>query len=250
MQKKQETLREELLQPKDVRLLEEADWALPAVRLAVTYTTVEKTTMDILMKMILLTLKQLPVDNGSEIAGLLGVEPLFVDDLLLMMERDGLALNKNGWSITEKGIDQLEAGLYIHAEEQVKSVLTYCPLLQEFYEDAALPAESGASGLFRCAPDTGPPETDSVPRDGLASILAAALETDNTENRAKVISGITEITVVGTSAIPCFEYRLYNESKDMLFARVWNTAAKQWDGRLEEIILAEERTAWRKQYKL
>ncbi len=250
MQKKQETLRSELLQPKEIRLLEESEWALPAVRLAVSYTTVEKTTMDILMKMILLTLKQLPVGKGSEIAGMLGVDPLFVDDLLLMMERDGLARHNNSWSITEKGTDQLEAGLYIHAEEQVKSVLTYCPLLQEFYEVAELSSDSGAVESFRYATDAGLFDSAAVPRDRLSAFLGAALETGNTADRTKVISGIAEVMVVGTAAVPCFEYRLYDETKDMLFARVWNTAAEQWDGRLEEIILAAERTEWRKRYKL
>ncbi|WJY28376.1 hypothetical protein [Sporosarcina trichiuri] len=248
MKASQAELRAQVLQSQDVRLLEEQSWMLPAVRLAVSFETITKTTMDILMNMTLLTLQRLPLEQETDIARLLGVEALFVSDLLKMMEADGLVVRHRQWTITEKGKTQLQEGHYTHAAEKEQAILMYSPLLDVFFKEPETDASAAPENDFRYTWEEESWNPGMIPKDRLEAALAETVGLDNSENRTKTVGAVLEITQAGQAEYPCYEYRLYEKRTDSLFVRVWNTAAGQWDETLEEYILTRERGDWRQRY--
>lgn len=243
----QDELRKQLLQSADIRLLEEDSWSVPAVQLAVTYETVTKTTMDILMKMILLTVQRLPVEKAEELSDLLGVETLFITDLLCQMETDGL-LGKDGtWKITAAGSRQLDAGQYVHAAEQEQTRLLYIPMLGTFLPPYEVVSD-GAEPLFRHAAEEPSWTPEELSTDQLETALSQAVGSTDTQHLVKTLGSVTDVTSAGMLTVPCYEFRLYNKREDALSVRVWNTASEQWDAGLEDIILAKDLPDWRGTY--
>lgn len=248
MQTSQEELRAQVLHSQDVRLLEEQSWMLPAVKLTVTFETITKTTMDILMKMTLLALERLPMERESDIAQLLGVETLFVSDLLKMLEADGLVVFRKQWRITEKGESQLKEGQYIHAAEQEEALLLYTPLLDVFLTEFETDTAEAQANNFRYTWNDKEWSPRQIPTDRVEAELAKTAELENTDYRMQTVGRVLDITQSGLTAVPCYEFRLYDKRTDSLYVRVWNTASDQWDETLEEYILSRERSDWRKRY--
>ncbi|EGQ26107.1 hypothetical protein HMPREF9372_1894 [Sporosarcina newyorkensis 2681] len=112
-------LQKELQQQPDLQIKQSASWGLPVQLVKVPYSTIKRTTMDILMKMILLTIQKLDVTEPKIIADFLAVEPLFVKDLFEKMQRTKMIQQRKGiFELTKIGVEQLQSGVYEHPPEK------------------------------------------------------------------------------------------------------------------------------------
>lgn len=248
MEELKNRLRTEIQQSFDVTILSEQVWTLIARKVSVTYQTITRTTMDVLMKMILITLRQLPVEQEEEIVSLLGVEKLFVNDLLTMMERSGLIEKNEFWIVTATGIAQLESGMLIHETQQVKATLLVSPFHNGFLRmDKKLLSEENLP-VFRYENELESWSVKDLSDTLIENELASQVESENTVDRQCVIDRILKVEEIGKMYVPCLEFHLHNTSQDTLYARVWNSATEQWDEMLEQLVMLKERSSWRRQY--
>ncbi|WP_039042877.1 hypothetical protein [Sporosarcina sp. ZBG7A] len=248
MEELKKRLQKELQQSLDCKVLADQSWGFTAHKVLVSYTTVTKTKMDVLMKMMLMSVQQLSIERPDELAQLLGVELLFVEDLLSIMKGAGLVVNKGIWSITELGVSQLTTGMLLHETEAEESVLVVSPLHNEFLDvEKSQPLQENLDP-FRYEKDPSKWATSDISTDSLQSELAALVEQDNTMERQRVVEQVLKVEKIEQFQIPCFEFHIYNTNQDALYARIWNTFTEQWDETLEQLVHTNERSSWRDRY--
>lgn len=241
-------LLKELQQSLDNKVLSDLSWTLTAQKVIVSYETVTKTKMDVLMKMMLMTLQQLSIEHPEELAQVLGVELLFVDDLLSIMEGAGLVVKKDVWSVTDLGVSQLTTGMLLHETETEETVLIISPLHNEFL-DAETPQQFlERKESFRYEEDPTTWSTKSLATDLVRNQLTEIVEQDNTSERQRVVEQVLKIEKVEQIQIPCLEFHIHNTDDDALYARIWNTFTGEWDETLERLVMTKERSSWRGRY--
>ena len=112
MDKLEKRLRSDLLKNPAVQIRKTASWQIPVLTYSSAFHRVKRSQMDILMKMMLLTFGQAPIRRAANLAELLLVEELFIEDLLKKMLRMGLIrLDNGGYVLTAKGEGQLKSGV-------------------------------------------------------------------------------------------------------------------------------------------
>ncbi|WOV85648.1 hypothetical protein PGH26_06850 [Sporosarcina jeotgali] len=248
MEELKKKLKKELQQSLDSKVLSEQSWTFTAHKVLVSYNTVTKTKMDVLMKMMLMTLQKLNIERPEELAQMLGVELLFIEDLLSIMKGAGLVVNKDCWSITQLGIAQLKTGMLLHETEIEETELLISPLHDEFLEAEKSHPLQGNLDSFRYDRDPENWSADTIPADLLQTELSAIVEQDNTAERQRIVEQVLKVTAIEKVQIPCFEFHIHNPNQDALYARIWNTFSDQWDETLEQLVVGEERSAWRDRY--
>lgn len=204
--------------------------------------------MDVLMKMMLMSVQQLSIERPNELAQLLGVELLFVEDLLSIMKGAGLVVKKEVWSITDLGVYQLKTGMLLHETETEKSVLVVSPLHNEFLDVEKTQPLQVSLDPFRYEKDPSEWATSDISIESLQSELSALVEQDNTTERQRIVEQVLKVEKIDQIQIPCFEFHIHNTSQDALYARIWNTFTEQWDETLEQLVHTNERSSWRKRY--
>lgn len=241
-------LKKELQQSLDSKLLSEKSWALKAHKVLVSYNTVTKTKMDVLMKIMLMSIQQLNIEHPDELATLLGVELLFIEDLLSIMKGAGLVVNKDSWSITELGIEQLTTGMLLHETEIEDTDLLFSSLHNEFIDACKSQPLQENLDDFRYDQESQNWSAETIPADLLQAKLSALVEQDNTSERQRVVEQVFKVVAIEEVSIPCFEFHMQNTNQDTFYARIWNTFTEQWDETLEQLVNAEERSVWRDRY--
>ncbi|MGG0642970.1 hypothetical protein ABE021_03335 [Sporosarcina gallistercoris] len=241
-------LQKELQQSLDNKVLSELSWTLTAQKVLISYETVTKTKMDVLMKMMLMTLQQLSIEHPEELAQVLGVELLFVEDLLSMMEGAGLVVKKDVWSVTELGVTQLTTGMLLHEIQTEEAVLLVSPLHNEFLEAERPQQFMERQEPFRYEEDPSSWSTKGLTTEFVRNQLTELVEQDNTSEWQRVVEQVLKIEKVGQVQIPCFEFHIHNMDQDALYARIWNTYTDQWDETLEQLVMTKERSNWRRRY--
>lgn len=102
----------ELQQNRNIKIVKTAEWCIPIRTVDVTYKPVRRSTMDVLMTMLLLSIQEADFGNTQELSELLLVDPLFIEDLISLMIRVNLVRNEDDfYRLTEKGQQQLERGI-------------------------------------------------------------------------------------------------------------------------------------------
>ncbi|UZM99927.1 hypothetical protein OL548_08130 [Lysinibacillus sp. MHQ-1] len=103
MSKLQQRLMRELQQNRNIKIINTAEWCIPIRTVDVTYEPVRRSTMDVLMTMLLLSIQEADFGSVEELSELLLVDPLFIEDLISLMIRVGLMKNEEGFfKLTEK----------------------------------------------------------------------------------------------------------------------------------------------------
>ena len=126
-------LTKELQQDFNVKVLDSVSWALPVQLISINFQTVSRTKMDILMKMMLLTIQKTKSATIDELGEILLVEPLFIQDLIEKMRRSRMIEeNGDGFALTDLGVQQLESGIYEHEPETNAVERIYSPCHQSF----------------------------------------------------------------------------------------------------------------------
>lgn len=238
-------LQKEIARTHDAALVDTVQWTVPMQRLTVTYAPVERLSMDILMKMLLMAFHELHVTALEQISELLAVEHLFVADLTETLLRNELVIREeNGvYTLTPRGQRQLADGVLEDAlNEQTQSVL-YSALHDAYFTenaDALLDMELPEPYEYVEEPSITEP---TVQHDVLLPLLQQHHDT-NADMKTYVTS-IKEARVTDIIEVPCIAFVLYNEHDDAFSARVWNTLLNRYDDVLETHYREHAITVWR-----
>ncbi|MGB2870489.1 hypothetical protein [Psychrobacillus psychrotolerans] len=242
-------LKKELLQNVQAKVVSSTAWTIPLHTIEVEYKPVKRIKMDVLMKMMLITCQKAKVTSAMQISELLLVEQLFMEDLINIMKRTQLIEIKNQvYTLTEKGIKQLNDGIFEEELDAQSQNLLYSPSHSTFLQGEIKPALDGEEtlNLFRYASE------EKVRFKWEEDVLVDALQANGMEkvdgDLQTVVSEIVSNTELYVDDVPCFEFILYNTSEDLLYARVWNTFLDQWDETLENELNEKERVIWREKF--
>ncbi|WP_050183324.1 hypothetical protein [Domibacillus robiginosus] len=241
MEKTIEKLRANLLENPAVELKESAVWQLPVVTYTVTFKRVKRLKMDILMKMLLLAFNQTDIRRAANLAEMLLVEELFIEDLIQKMLRTGLIqIEKEGYKLTGKGKSQLAEGIVEEEMDEEETSLTYSPVHDAFWPE--IEEREEREPLYRY-----PSERRTTGEQILQALTE--MDADRTDEEFQTpVSEVTNFEEQSTSYVPCLEFRLYNKEQDVFYARVWNTHLEHWDEVLEKQIEENERLEWREKW--
>lgn len=239
----------ELQQNRNIKIVKTAEWCIPIRTVEVTYEPVRRSTMDVLMTMLLISIQEADFESTLELSELLLVDPLFIEDLVSLMVRVNLMKKEdNFYRLTEKGQLQLEQGIFEEELEIEKTTLYFSPCHQSFLTiDADNRDEyDDLPELYRYI-DKKAEQQEQFEE----SMVIAALQEENEEevgNSQKVITKIVQTEAQQINDSPCLEFVLYDKEQDILFVRVWNTLLNQWDHDLEQQLTDKEQLTWREQY--
>lgn len=230
----QRTLERELKQQKGIRIIRSSSWGLPVDKIHVVYTTVKRTTMDILMKMILLTAEKLDVSSPAAVADFLAVDPLFTENLCnKMLRADMIKKEQDGFSLTAAGRRHLEEGTFEHPPETDEKIFIYSSCHQAILCEDEGEAFAGSSKRFRLAPQD---EENKLEIKAVRSALEQSQAECPEYVLQTVIDQIENPVFMEENLTECFEFYLYNEEENIYFTRVWNPLTGQWDEQLEKMI--------------
>ncbi len=239
----------ELQQNRNIKIVKTAEWCIPIRTVEVTYEPVRRSTMDVLMTMLLISIQEADFESTLELSELLLVDPLFIEDLVSLMVRVNLMKKEdNFYRLTEKGQLQLEQGIFEEELEIEKTTLYFSPCHQSFLTiDADNRDEyDDLPELYRYI-DKKAEQQEQFEE----SLVIAALQEENEEevgNSQKVITKIVQTEAQQINDSPCLEFVLYDKEQDILFVRVWNTFLNRWDHYLEQQLTDKEQLTWREQY--
>ncbi len=239
----------ELQQNRNIKIVKNVEWCIPIRTVDVTYEPIRRSTMDVLMTMLLLSIQEADFGSTQELSELLLVDPLFIEDLVSLMIRVNLLKNEdNIYSLTEKGQRQLEQGIFEEELEIEKTTLYFSPCHQSFLTIDAnnIDEYDELPELYRYI------DKDAEQQEQFeeSMVIAALQEVDEEEagNSQKVIAKIVQTEAQQINDSPCLEFILYDKEQDILFVRVWNTLLNQWDHHLEQKLTDKEQLIWREQY--
>jgi len=242
-------LSKELLGDLDVEIMSSSVWRLPIHAVEVAYQTVQRTKMDILMKMILIAIEETVVKTEEELSTILLVEQLFINDLISKLVNSGLIIQReNIFNITTTGKEQLTAGIYVHEPENNKKRLLFSPCHQKFLLNEMSNQADEKVMNYRYLKDLSSWSVTSLESDKVINALKKAGVELTTEKIQSVITNILTTEAVQVHWITCIEYHLYNKKEDLYYVRVWNTLTSGWDKLIELQLTEYETKIWREKY--
>ncbi|MEK5330155.1 hypothetical protein [Lysinibacillus sp. FSL W8-0992] len=247
MLKLQQRLIRELQQNRHVKIVKSTEWCIPVRTIEVTYEPIRRSTMDVLMKMLLISMQEANFQNVQELSELLLVDPLFIEDLVSLMSRVRLIEQTDGfYRLTSKGEQQLEHGIFEEELEVETATLLFSPCHQ-----AILPVGEEAIEEY----DELPEPYRYVDKDAEQQehfdeeMMLAALQQEEEESSSqKIVATIVTSDAKQINDIPCLEFVLFNKEQNIVYVRVWNTLLNQWDEKLEQQLTEKEQLQWREQY--
>ncbi len=198
------------------------------------------------MKMMLLTFEQTEIRRAANLSELLLVEELFIEDLLVKMQRMGLIrLEQQIYKLTSKGKEQLNTGTLEEEMEEEVTMISYSPFHDACWPDTfeSLPESKGEMPLFRYATDE-----NLLDEVRLLTVLAERNDGVEEDGFQTKVAEVTRYDVEESEPVPFLEFQMYNKEQDIFYVRVWNTWLGRWDEKLEKYIEEKERLAWREKW--
>jgi len=244
----QQRLMRELQQNRHVKIVKSTDWCIPIRTIEVTYEPIRRSTMDVLMQMLLISMQEAKFQNVQELSELLLVDPLFIEDLVSLMSRVRLIEQSEGfYKLTPKGQQQLARGIFEEELEVETATLLFSPCHQ-----AILPAGEEDIEEFDELPapyryvDKEAEQQEQF--DEAMLLIALQQEEQEASSSQKIIETIVTSEAKQINDIPCLEFLLYDKDQDIFYVRVWNTLLNKWDEELERQLTDQEQPQWRAQY--
>lgn len=249
MSKLQQRLIKEIQQNHQVEIVENNQWSIPIRTVEVTYEPIRRSTMDVLMTMLLISMQEADFRDAKELSELLLVDPLFIDDLVLIMLRVRLIEKVDDYyRLTIKGTAQLERGIFEEELDLETASLLYSPCHEAFLTGDLESIEEfdELPPLYRYV-DEEAERKDTFDDNEIIEALTKeeSLEEDTHSVSQTIISAITATNATQINDIPCFEFIVYDKAQDIYYARVWNTLLIHWDEALEQQLNEKERLKWR-----
>ncbi|MFJ6209248.1 hypothetical protein [Lysinibacillus sp. NPDC092081] len=251
MSKLQQRLMRELQQNRNIKIVKINEWCIPIRTVEVTYEPVRRSTMDVLMTMLLMSIQEADFANAQELSELLLVDPLFIEDLVSLMSRVSLIeQTESFYRLTSKGQQQLERGIFEEELDVEMANLYYSPCHLAFLtvDEDNMEEYDDLPEIYRYVDE----EAEKQEHFEEALLIEALQQEDDKEAGAgasqKIISKIVQTDAKQINDSPCLEFVLHNKEQDTLFVRVWNALLNQWDSHLEQQLTEKEQLGWREQY--
>ncbi|MGE7942496.1 hypothetical protein ACQKNB_10455 [Lysinibacillus xylanilyticus] len=249
MSKLQQRLMRELQQNRNIKIIKTDEWCIPIRTVEVTYEPVRRSTMDVLMTMLLISIQEADFASTHELSELLLVDPLFIEDLVSLMSRASLIEQKeNFYRLTAKGQQQLERGIFEEELDVEMANLYYSPCHLAFLavNEDNVEEYDDLPELYRYVDE----EAEKQEHFEEAMLIDALQQEDDEQAGAsqKIISKIVQTDAKQINDSPCLEFVLYNKEQDIVFVRVWNALLNQWDSYLEQQLTEKEQLQWRDKY--
>jgi len=234
-----------------VEILATSSWCFPIQTIEFKYQPVKRLTMDILMKMILLSCQQAEIAEPKELSDLLLVEELFIRDLLQNLQNTGLVEKTEYFQLTARGKKQLENGIFEEAQEEEIQQLLYSSNHKDF-----LSGDIEQLDDFDELPEAFAYASEE-PMDVDDEVIISALQENRPDSEDEepdvkavqtFITSIESKKTIQINDIPCMQFVIYNKEKDLLYVRVWNTLTGHWDETLEKLLIEKELLKWREEY--
>ncbi|WP_264987733.1 hypothetical protein [Lysinibacillus piscis] len=247
MSKLQQRLMRELQQNRAIQIVHTDEWSIPIRTVDVTYKPVQRSTMDVLMTMLLVSMQEIDFSTPQEFSELLLVDVLFIEDLITIMKRAGLIDQQESvYQLTVKGQQQLAQGVFEEELDEEVATLFFSPCHHAF-----LKVDEGRTEDYDELPELYRYLDKEAEQQFEDSQLIEALQQDEeaTASSQKVIAQIVQAEAKQINDSPCLEFVLYDKEQDILYARIWNVLLHQWDHVLEQQLTAKEQLQWRERYK-
>ncbi|MEL3961223.1 hypothetical protein MKZ01_08075 [Lysinibacillus endophyticus] len=230
-------------------ILETAIWCVPVHTVNIAYKPIVRTKMDILMKMLLISLQKAKFKKTEQLSEILLVEELFIQDLLSKMHKTGLITKEDHFQLTEKGLKQLTSGVFEEDQEITSKETLYSPTHQTFLQgeiEAVLDFEDFPEDIYRYYVQV---EELQVDNDKLVEELRLLqMDEDEEEESNLVITSIESFEDIQVNDVPCIEFVLFDEEKEQFASRVWNTLTNNWDTTLQHQIEEKEKSSWKERF--
>jgi len=250
LQELEKKLTRQLLSNPNIQLKHVESWSITVQSIEVEFKPVKRLKMDVLMKMLLLTLQQAEIESVSELSELLIVEQLFIEDLLSKLLRMGLIGQIDGsLKLTAKGEQQLNEGIFEEQQALQKQTLLYSPCHQLFIEASIdeLDMYDELPELYRYVQEDA--DNDKLfAEDHAREALQKTIEPSEETNEQMIVADILATKELQINDVPCLEFILYNRETDTFYVRVWNALFAKWDDILEKQLTEREVVQWREVY--
>lgn len=208
-------------------------WCIPVHTYQVEYQPIQKKSMDILMKILLFSFQKSKFKNAQQLSDILIVEPLFIEDLISKLLKNGLLEKGEGFfQLSEKGKSQFSQGVFEEVLDSVTEEILYSPVHEEILEgniENVLDFDDFPDKLYRYLKDE---EQEIQEEDVLKEIQLKGQDEDIEIKR------ILSMEHIQTNDLPCIEFIV--EKKNETIVRIWNTLKEDWDQTLEKQISEKE----------
>ena len=230
-------------------ILETAIWCVPVHTVNIAYKPIVRTKMDILMKMLLISLQKETFKKAEQLSKILLVEELFIQDLLTKMYKTGLITKDEHFQLTEKGLQQLTSGVFEEDQEMTSKEALYSPTHQTFLHgeiESVLDYDDFPEEMYRYQVQV---EELQVEHDQIVKELQLLqMVEDEEEEKNLLITSIESFEDLQVNDVPCIEFILYDEAKEQITSRVWNTLTNNWDAILQNQLEEIEKLMWKERF--
>lgn len=232
----QKKLHSELSGQPDTKVIKSEMWGLPIQLVRLSFTTVKRAKMDVLMKMILMSIRRLEISSSEDIASFLHIEPLFAKSVMSRLQSSALIRMENGaYMLTDAGAERLESGIFEHLPETEERDFYYSPCHHALFLKDDTPETAEALAVYRWKEQSAR-KAEELEESQLLEALQEA-EMEASEDSMQMV--ITEIDLplhLEDLEVPCIEFLVARQSDGSRYTRVWNTLLDQWDEALEKQI--------------
>lgn len=244
IQQLQEQLKVQLEQNHKGTVIHSDIWCIPVHSYQITYQPVQKKSMDILMKILLISFQKSSFESAEQLSEILLVESLFVEDLIRKMQKNGLLTKElDGYQLTEKGKSQFSRGVFEEELEPVTTEMHYSPVHEKMLDgdiEEVLDFDDFPDQMYRYIPE----EKEVSEAFVIEEIRAMQLNEDEEQSSLIEIKSILSMEHSQTNDLPCIEFVLFKEENKELLIKVWNTLYNNWDSQLEKELMQKEKGDW------
>ena len=240
----------ELENKHDAKVIHIKENSYPVFTTTVSYNPIQKTPMDILMKMMLIAFQKAPIKATDVLANILLVEPLFIEDLTNKMHQAHLieVAEDGTYKLTAKGIEQLEAGIFEEQLELVTEEVYYSAIHETILNgdiDAIFEMDDIPEPLYYVEEHVDQiHEANVVEQLQLAMSNNDLIEEENGPPQA-FINAIDKYEIGSIQDIPITIFILKEQGTNRLFTRIFNHFTNDWDAVLEQFVSENERSTWK-----
>lgn len=240
LQKLQKQLKNQLEKEIKGTIIHTDIWCIPMYTYEISYQPLRKKTMDILMKILLFSFQQSAFESADELSGILMVEPLFIEDIIRKMQKNGLLERENNrYHISEKGKTQSSRGVFEEELDPASMELLYSPVHHQFFEgdiEEVLDFDDFPDRTYRHFQEKDAPILSE-------EYVGKEIQHRQTDESLQIKS-ILSVENTQVNDVPCIEMVVWkSENKELIF-RVWNTLFNNWDRQIEKELYEKEGAEW------
>lgn len=235
LQQLQNQLKTELEKEIGGTVIQSDIWCIPVHTYQIQYEPVQKKSMDILMKILLFSFQKSNFSSAEQLSDILLVEPLFVEDLIQKLLKNGLLEKEQDYyKLSEKGKTQFSKGVFEEVLDVVTEDILFSPVHESLLEgdiEQVLDFDDFPETMYRYIPNE---EHELNEESILKEIRTKQVDSDE-ENQIE-IKKILSMDYVQTNDVPCIEFIVQKQSDEKI-VRVWNTLMEDWDKQLEKQLI-------------